>query len=93
MNPLNDTTGNLAVMCQNNFKLSKKIAKIHIKNLSSDDVNNLDKALTAVGTFLLIKDGLQKTRLEWIFGISLTKVIKKEGPKNKKFEYYGRDYI
>ena len=34
MNPENDFTGMLSMMCKDNFKLSKKMAKVHVKNFN-----------------------------------------------------------
>ena len=34
MNPENDFTGMLSLMCKDNLKLTKKMAKVHIKNFN-----------------------------------------------------------
>ena len=96
MNPKNDTTGSLSSMCKDNKKLSKKMAKLHLKNINDEDMlSTLDAALKSLRSFMLIKDDLQQTRMDWIFGVPHTKRQAVE-KKKQKFEYFGReaaDYI
>ena len=70
MNQDNDFSGMLSNMCKDNYKLSKKMAKVHIKNLNKQDAETLEAHLKAMRSFILIEDSLKKTRFEWIFGIA-----------------------
>ena len=79
MNPENDFTGMLAGMCKDNYKLSKKMAKVHIKNINKQNQDVLENSLKSLKSFMLIKDSLQETRLNWVFGIPLI--------TNVKFQY------
>ena len=63
-------TGMVSEMCKDNYKLSKKMAKVHIKAINKIIEEEFEKSIKNVRSFLLIKDSLQQLRLEWVIGIS-----------------------
>ena len=69
MKPENDFSGILSTMCKDNFKLSKKMAKVHVKNFNKQNQSKFDSTLKSLRTYMLIDDDLKKMRLDWVFGV------------------------
>lgn len=60
----------LASMCRDNVKMSRKVAKVFLKSISSATYENVKSYLTALKPFMRLEDSLRQQRLEWVFGIS-----------------------
>ena len=90
MDPSNNSQGIMLEMCKNDFKLSKKIAKQHVKSFDANSVEELADSLVGMRSFLLIKDNLQLTRMNWIIGVSHLLNAKEMG---KPIFEYGLDFV
>lgn len=60
----------LAAMCVDNIKMSKKVAKVFLKQISTSNYENVKSYLTALKPFVRLNDSLRQQRLEWVFGVS-----------------------
>lgn len=86
MKPENAFAGMLSEMCKNNLKLSKKMAKVHIKNFNKNNQDTLDSVMLALRSYMLIDDEHKKTRFDWIFGMPQVNSAKYA---NRKYVEYG----
>ena len=59
----------LAHFCYKNEKFSKQVAKLLLKGISRNDYEKVKNYLDVVTQVALVRDHLQRTRLEWIFGV------------------------
>jgi len=69
-------------LCFNNYKLSKEISKLLLRNIVNNDYDKIKDFLTIVGQLACIREGeyhgkslLQRKRLEWIFGFGFLKFL------------------
>ena len=69
MSPENNFTSMLNSMCVNNYQLTKKMAKVYVKNFNRQNIEQMDSSLRELQTFMLIDDSLKKCRFDWIFGV------------------------
>lgn len=77
---------NLTEMCKNNEKLSKKIAKVFLKQISSTNVDSkVAKYFKMLKKFVKINDDLKLHRMQWVFGIG--QVVTKAQYRTNKVEY------
>lgn len=61
----------LNIMCVNNYSNTKKMAKAYVRELlNKNHVDDIEKGLKSVRSFLLIKDSLRSFRFEWVFGVA-----------------------
>ena len=51
-------SGLVSEMCKDNVKLSKKMAKVHIKGINKVIEEDFEKSLKSLRTYLLLKDDL-----------------------------------
>jgi hypothetical protein len=72
-------------MCKDNFKLSKKVAKVFIKSINNSNYDTIKNYLNALKPFLRLNDSLKEQKLEWIFGFS--QVLAKKGYREERFKY------
>ncbi len=72
-------------MCKDNYKLSKKVAKVFIKSINLSNYDTVKNYLTALKPFILTDDSLKMQKLEWIFGFS--QVVAKKGYREERFKY------
>jgi len=56
-------------MCQNDFRLSKKVAKLLIKGINQYQVDKVTKYLKLLKKFLRIDDEHKMARIEWTLGV------------------------
>ena len=59
----------LASMCRNNLKMTKKLAKVFIKAINQVNYDKQAPYLKALKKFMLLDDNLKQQRLEWVFGV------------------------
>lgn len=60
----------LNIMCVDNIAASKKMAKAYVRELlNKNHVDDIEKGLKSVRSFLQIKDTLRIVRFEWVFGV------------------------
>ena len=78
MSSENNFTSMLNSMCVNNYQLTKKMAKVYVKNFNRMGGDQLDSSLRELQTFMLIDDKLKKTRFEWVFGIAAINVMRQQ---------------
>jgi len=57
------------LMCQNDFRLSKKVAKLLIKGINQYQVDKVTKYLKLLKKFLRIDDEHKMARIEWTLGV------------------------
>jgi len=60
----------LTKLCKNNYKISKKVAKVFITAINLANADKVSMYLKALKKFLLIDDDIKAEKLEWIFGVS-----------------------
>lgn len=76
----------LTQMCKNNEKLSKKIAKVFLKQIGSTNVDSkVAKYFKMLKKFVKIEDDLKLHRMQWVFGIG--QVVTKTQYRTNKNEY------
>jgi len=60
----------LTSMCKNNEQLSKKIAKVFLKQITSTSLDSkVAKYFKMLKKYMKIDDELKQKRMEWVFGI------------------------
>lgn len=60
----------LAEQCKDNYRLSKKIAKMYLLNISSASTDNMEFYMASLKPFLAIEDNYKLLRFEWVFGVA-----------------------
>lgn len=75
----------IVLMCKDNFKMSKKIAKVFIKGFNQTNVEKVSSFMKGVKKFLMVDDSLKQQRLEWIFGVP--QIVSKKQYRTNKFEF------
>lgn len=58
----------LAHFCYKNLRLSKQVSKLLLHGISRNDIEKVKNYLDVVTQIALIRDDLQRKRLEWMFG-------------------------
>lgn len=75
----------LTSMCKDNYRMTKKLAKIFFKAFNQNSTDKIAVYLKALMEFVLIKDEFQVQRLEWLFGIPQIKTF--NGYNSLKYSY------
>lgn len=65
--------------------MSRKVAKVFLKSISSATYENVKSYLTALKPFMRLEDSLRQQRLEWVFGISQINSRKKYQQVNLQY--------
>jgi len=68
----------LVHLCFNNYKLSKTVCRLVLRNIVNNDYDKIKDYLSIVGDMVTMEEGegpngfslLQRKRLEWIFGFN-----------------------
>jgi hypothetical protein len=69
MEPENDFDGKLTLMCKDNLKLTKIMAKKLLKILNGYNIEDIQASSKALRSFMLIEDEFTAIRTEWILGV------------------------
>lgn len=73
-------------MCKNNEQLSKKIAKVFLKQITSTSLDSkVAKYFKMLKKYMKIDDDLKQKRMEWVFGIA--QIVTKSQYRTNKVEY------
>ena len=64
-----DTSKEVILMCQNDLRLSKKVAKLLLKGINQYQAEKVAKNLKLIKKFLRIDDEFKMTRIEWTLGV------------------------
>ena len=64
-----DFSSQLSFMCKDNVEMTRKLSKIFVTNINSQQLDRQTLYLKGLKKFLSIDDKLKQQRLEWIFGI------------------------
>jgi len=72
-------------LCTNNYKTSKKVAKVFLSAFNQANAEKVSLYLKALKKFLLIDDDLKQQKLEWIFGFS--QVLSNKPYRQEYYDY------
>lgn len=59
----------LAEMCRDDYKLSKKVAKVFLVAIEGSHDSSVSNFIVSMKPFLMLNDQYKQMRLEWVFGV------------------------
>ena len=59
----------LAEMCRDDYKLSKKVAKVFLVAIEGSHDASVSNFIVSMKPFLMLNDKYKQMRLEWVFGV------------------------